>query len=62
MPRLMVTLTVSEAAALARLAEKELRDPREQIRALVRRELLRHGLLEPEPRPAFERSREAQHA
>jgi len=52
MPKLTVTLTVPETVALARLAEQELRDPREQIRALVRRELLRRGLLEPEPRCA----------
>ncbi len=43
--RLMVTLMQDEAAALARLAYAELRDPREQLRLLLRQELIRRGLL-----------------
>ena len=43
--RLMVSLTSSEANALARIADVELRDPREQLRLLLRQELQRRGLL-----------------
>ena len=48
-----VVLTPREYIALARLADEELRPIPDQVRLLVRRELLRRRLLEPE-RPAQE--------
>ena len=45
MVRLQVHLDPSEADALARWAASELRDPRDQIRLLLRRELKQRGLL-----------------
>jgi len=45
MVRLQVMLDPAEADALATWAESELRDPRDQIRLVVRRELERRGLL-----------------
>ncbi len=46
MVRLQVMLDPAEAEALATWAECELRDPRDQIRLVLRRELERLGLLE----------------
>lgn len=46
MVRLQVVLDPAEAEALAMWAAPELRDPRDQIRLVVRRELRRLGLLE----------------
>ena len=46
--RLTVTLEQDEADALARLADLELREPREQARFLVRQELIRLGWLKQE--------------
>jgi hypothetical protein len=43
--RMMVTLTDDEADALLRMADAELRDPREQLRLLLRQEARRRGLL-----------------
>lgn len=43
--RLQVSLNRMEADALANLAASELRDPRDQIRLVVRQELQRRGLL-----------------
>lgn len=48
MPRLMVTLQLSEREALLRLARREKRDPRNQAALIIRRELERAGLLVPE--------------
>jgi hypothetical protein len=45
MVRLQIVLDPAEAEALAMWAESELRDPRDQIRLVVRRELERRGLL-----------------
>lgn len=45
--RLQVTFDRMEADALARLAAAEYRDPRDQVRFVVRRELERCGLLSP---------------
>ncbi|HEM61072.1 MAG TPA: hypothetical protein ENO24_02180 [Chloroflexi bacterium] len=45
MVRLQVMLDPVEAEALATWAESELRDPRDQIRLVVRREMERRGLL-----------------
>jgi len=48
MVRIQVALDPTEASALSRWAASEMRDPREQIRWLVRQELERRGLLEPD--------------
>lgn len=45
MVRLQVVLDPAEADALARLATLEMRDPRDQIRMVLRRELEKCGLL-----------------
>ena len=45
MVRLQIVLDPAEAEALAMWAESELRDPRDQIRLVLRRELERRGLL-----------------
>ena len=49
MVKLRVSLSPDEADALARLAYFELRDPRDQIRFILCRELERLGLLQPTP-------------
>jgi len=46
MVRLQIVLDPGEAEALAMWAESELRDPRDQIRLVLRRELQRQGLLD----------------
>lgn len=46
MVRLQVMLDPSEADALAQWAASELRDPRDQIRIVLRQELERRGLLQ----------------
>jgi len=53
--RLTVTLEQSEYSALLRVSESELRDPRDQIRFVLRQELERRGLLQ-----AAERCMESQ--
>jgi hypothetical protein len=45
MVRLQVLLDTTEANLLAQLAASELRDPRDQIRLIIRQELKRRGLL-----------------
>ncbi len=45
MVRLQVLLDTTEANLLAQLAASELRDPRDQIRLIIRQELERRGLL-----------------
>lgn len=45
MTKLQISLSRDEADALARWAASELRDPRDQIRLVVRRELERTGYL-----------------
>ena len=47
MVRLQVVLDPSEADALAQWAASELRDPRDQVRLVLRQELQRRGLLQP---------------
>ena len=47
MTRFQISLNKDEAEALARLAASELRDPRDQIRLVIRRELERLGLWPP---------------
>ena len=46
--RLMLTLSDIEATGLARLASRDVRSPREQLRFLLRRELIQTGMLPPE--------------
>ncbi len=48
MVRLFICLNEIEAETLTRWAALELRDPRDQVRFLIRQELLRRGLL-PDP-------------
>jgi hypothetical protein len=43
--RFQITLKLEEADALCRLAASELRNPRDQIRHILRCELQRRGLL-----------------
>jgi len=45
--RLQINLNKTEADALAHLAASELRDPRDQIRLIVRQELQRRGFFPP---------------
>jgi len=47
-------LVGNEARALRDLCAKELREPRDQARLLLRQELKRRGLLTTEPAPAAE--------
>jgi hypothetical protein len=46
--KLIVTITPEESMALYTLAASEMRRPAEQMRWLMRQELLRRGLLETE--------------
>ncbi len=46
--KIMLTLSDIEASGLARLAAQDVRSPREQLRFLLRRELIQTGLLPPE--------------
>ena len=46
--KIMLTLSELESAGLARLAAREIRSPREQMRFLLRRELIHSGYLPPE--------------
>lgn len=46
MVRLQIVLDPAEAEALATWADCELRDPRDQVRLVLRRELQRQGLLD----------------
>ena len=43
--RIMISLERDEADALLRLAQSEMRDPREQVRFIVRYVLIQRGLL-----------------
>ena len=49
MTRFQVTLDGAEADALVELAASELRDPRDQLRMILRQELARLGLLLSQP-------------
>ena len=60
MVRLQITLDPREADALARWAALELREPREQIRFVVRELLLERGLLPPEPPAHAQQAQPAQ--
>lgn len=61
MSLITVPLRDEEKQALIRLAGQERRHPREQAAFLLRRELERRGLLEPE-RPEAREAQEARHA
>jgi hypothetical protein len=50
-----VPLEPEERRALLELSKRMKRHPRQQAALLLRRELERRGLLEPEPRPAYDR-------
>jgi hypothetical protein len=50
MVRLQVVLNPTEADVLAQWAASELRDPRDQIRFVLRQELEKRGLLQPAER------------
>ena len=43
--RMMIALERDEAEALLALAQSEMRDPREQVRFIVRYDLIQRGLL-----------------
>ena len=45
--RILVTLSEAEAAGLAQLSTRDVRSPREQIRFLIRRELIQSGFVDP---------------
>jgi hypothetical protein len=49
MERITISLKEIEKKALLELADKELRDPRAQAALIIRRELERQGLIEPQP-------------
>ena len=50
MVRFQIVLDPAEADSLARWAASELRDPRDQLRMILRSELERRGLLPPTER------------
>jgi len=60
MVRLQITLDADEAQLLAEWAREELRDPREQVRLIVRQSLRRRGLL-PADAPAAQPEGDATH-
>lgn len=43
--RISVPVTIEEREALRKLAQCELRDPREQVRYLLQQELVKRGIL-----------------
>ncbi len=45
--KIMLTLSDIEASGLARLATREVRSPREQLRFLLQRELIQSGFIDP---------------
>jgi len=46
--RIMISLSGDEADALLQLARSEMRDPREQVRFIVRHDLIQRGFLKPD--------------
>ncbi len=59
MPMLKIVLQPTEREALHMLADRELRDPRQQAALIIRRELERRGLL---PTGGAAENQEVQHA
>jgi hypothetical protein len=45
--RIQVTLSEVEASGLVQLSTRDVRSPREQIRFLIRRELIQSGFIDP---------------
>lgn len=45
--RILITLSEVEASGLAQLSSRDVRSPREQIRYLLRRELIQSGYIDP---------------
>ncbi|MGD0751415.1 MAG: hypothetical protein ABSA23_08395 [Anaerolineales bacterium] len=45
--KIMITLSEIEATGLTRLAHRDVRSPRDQIRFLIRRELVQSGFIDP---------------
>jgi len=45
--RILITLSEVEATGLAQLSTRDVRSPREQIRYLLRRELIQSGYIDP---------------
>ena len=58
MARMMITLQENEREALRTMAQREMRDPRQQAAMIIRRELERAGLLPADPRPGPVKGRE----
>jgi hypothetical protein len=62
MPMLKIVLLPTEREALLALADRELRDPRQQAAVIIRRELQRRGLLPADNTPDAHPAQEVQHA
>ena len=62
MPMLKIVLLPTEREALLTLADRELRDPRQQAAVIIRRELQRRGLLTADDTPDARPAQEVQHA
>ncbi len=60
--RLMITLTSNECDALMSMADTDLRDPREQLRYLLREEAGRRGLLPNEQQVKYEEDQDGKTA
>ena len=45
--RILITLSEVEATGLAQLSTRDVRSPRDQIRFLIRRELVQSGFIDP---------------
>ena len=45
--RLTISLSPEESEGLQRIAERDVRPPKEQLRWILRQELIKRGLLEP---------------
>jgi hypothetical protein len=59
--KITVYLNESEAKALTQLAKKEVRDPRSEVYLLIRNELLRQKLIEPDDTSIAQGNQEALH-
>ena len=45
--RILITLSEAEVTGLAKLSTRDIRSPRDQIRFLIRRELIQSGYIDP---------------
>lgn len=59
--KITVYLNESEAKALAQLSKNEVRDPRSEVYLLIRNELLRRKLIEPNETPIVRGNQEDLH-